>query len=354
MAYKLSKGKRGFGDISFEDDSDTGIDFEPDTVKIETAGQERVVVSNNNALLRFSNSVVKNALHGDTQNTAVLEDTTFAGIGSADFSVSFWWYANDTHSGDTISSNSRVLFYDGNAETHSVVLKYPDVRVVYENTAGSNDYGEYDTNHAEQTWYHIVAHFSVSNLSSGVPRLWQNGSEINGTGYSAVGGSTPTIDKVKVYLDDGAAIQDLVFWNKLLTSDEIAEIYNSGNYVDPRSHSAASNIISWFKLGYEDEWASWGYSAGDNIDGERSIPDAIGTNEFTLHAEFEFALMSRTVTETSQPALDVDSSSIRIRNQWTPSSASDMGQQGEICWDANYLYICIATDTWKRVALSTW
>ena len=28
MAFKYSKGKRGFGDITFEDDSDTGIDFE--------------------------------------------------------------------------------------------------------------------------------------------------------------------------------------------------------------------------------------------------------------------------------------------------------------------------------------
>ena len=38
----------------------------------------------------------------------------------------------------------------------------------------------------------------------------------------------------------------------------------------------------------------------------------------------------------------------------TPSSASDTGTQGQIAWDANYLYVCTATDTWKRVALSTW
>ena len=46
MAYKFSKGKRGFGDITFEDDADTGIDFEADTVKIETGGAERVIVTN--------------------------------------------------------------------------------------------------------------------------------------------------------------------------------------------------------------------------------------------------------------------------------------------------------------------
>ena len=49
MAYKFSRGKRGIGDIEFEDDADTGIDFEPDTIKLETGGQERVVVNNTEA-----------------------------------------------------------------------------------------------------------------------------------------------------------------------------------------------------------------------------------------------------------------------------------------------------------------
>lgn len=59
---------------------------------------------------------------------------------------------------------------------------------------------------------------------------------------------------------------------------------------------------------------------------------------------------------TNQPeaALDINSDSIRLRSSNTPSSASDFGHQGEIRWDANYIYICVATDTWKRVALSTW
>ncbi len=53
-------------------------------------------------------------------------------------------------------------------------------------------------------------------------------------------------------------------------------------------------------------------------------------------------------------ALDIDSDAIRLRNSNTPSSASDFGMKGEIRWDANYIYVCVDTDTWKRVALSTW
>lgn len=38
----------------------------------------------------------------------------------------------------------------------------------------------------------------------------------------------------------------------------------------------------------------------------------------------------------------------------TPASATAIGTTGEVCWDANYIYICIATNTWKRVALPAW
>lgn len=37
-----------------------------------------------------------------------------------------------------------------------------------------------------------------------------------------------------------------------------------------------------------------------------------------------------------------------------PASASATGKVGEFALDTDYLYICVATDTWKRVALSTW
>ena len=59
-------------------------------------------------------------------------------------------------------------------------------------------------------------------------------------------------------------------------------------------------------------------------------------------------------TDTPGTTLDINGSAIRIRNNSTPSSASDLGMTGEIRWDANYVYICIATDTWRRIAHSTW
>jgi len=38
----------------------------------------------------------------------------------------------------------------------------------------------------------------------------------------------------------------------------------------------------------------------------------------------------------------------------TPASASAPGTLGEVCRDTNYVYVCTATDTWKRAALNSW
>lgn len=45
---------------------------------------------------------------------------------------------------------------------------------------------------------------------------------------------------------------------------------------------------------------------------------------------------------------------LRINTSKTPSSASATGNIGEICWDVGYLYVCVATNTWRRIAHNTW
>ena len=52
--------------------------------------------------------------------------------------------------------------------------------------------------------------------------------------------------------------------------------------------------------------------------------------------------------------LDIGSDIIRLRNSKTPASAGAAGNQGDECWDANFHYRCVATNTWKRSALNAW
>ncbi len=45
---------------------------------------------------------------------------------------------------------------------------------------------------------------------------------------------------------------------------------------------------------------------------------------------------------------------LRLSLNKTPASATATGTKGDVAWDSDYIYICVATDTWKRTALSTW
>lgn len=38
----------------------------------------------------------------------------------------------------------------------------------------------------------------------------------------------------------------------------------------------------------------------------------------------------------------------------TPANSSATGTTGTVVWDADYIYVCTATNTWKRVAIATW
>lgn len=61
---------------------------------------------------------------------------------------------------------------------------------------------------------------------------------------------------------------------------------------------------------------------------------------------------------TSTLGIDVNGTTetdkLRITTSSAPSSATDTGTVGEIAWDANYIYVCVGTNTWKRVAISAW
>jgi hypothetical protein len=45
---------------------------------------------------------------------------------------------------------------------------------------------------------------------------------------------------------------------------------------------------------------------------------------------------------------------VNIATQKTPASATATGTKGDIVHDTNYIYVCTAANTWKRVLLSTW
>ena len=51
--------------------------------------------------------------------------------------------------------------------------------------------------------------------------------------------------------------------------------------------------------------------------------------------------------------LDVNGNSIIIRTSQTPATSTSACTTGTHAWDANYVYVCVATNTWKRTALAS-
>jgi hypothetical protein len=44
---------------------------------------------------------------------------------------------------------------------------------------------------------------------------------------------------------------------------------------------------------------------------------------------------------------------LRMSAPTVPATSSDTGSEGQVSWDSNYIYVCTATNTWKRAALAT-
>jgi len=59
-------------------------------------------------------------------------------------------------------------------------------------------------------------------------------------------------------------------------------------------------------------------------------------------------------TDIPTAVLDINSDKFRLRTAKTPATAGAAGTTGDICWDSDYIYVCVATNTWKRTAISTW
>ncbi len=61
-----------------------------------------------------------------------------------------------------------------------------------------------------------------------------------------------------------------------------------------------------------------------------------------------------TLTVNSMNITTIVSNTVNIPLPSTPANSTATGLQGNITWDADYIYVCVANNTWKRAAISTW
>jgi hypothetical protein len=81
-----------------------------------------------------------------------------------------------------------------------------------------------------------------------------------------------------------------------------------------------------------------------------------GTEAFNLQVLLMAAGSAATAVATfnSNGNFGITGNTLNIPVSRTPASASATGTAGDICWDASYIYVCVAANTWERVAIATW
>lgn len=60
------------------------------------------------------------------------------------------------------------------------------------------------------------------------------------------------------------------------------------------------------------------------------------------------------ITDTNEVYIHDGTEFVPIITNRTPSSATDTGVKGQVAYDTNYIYVCVNSNVWKRVSISTW
>ena len=214
---------------------------------------------------------------GSDDNAQAISNATITEIGTNDFSVSFWFYSNDYSGG---GSNTQIVFYDGANSKHRIFAGNDDITVRIYNNASAFANSDFNTNTRsdDEEWHHYVVAFEVSDLSQPA-KLWKDGVELSEIGgYTGPAQSIVNIDKIEILVDDENGFQDIVLWDKLLTQADVDLIYASGSWCNPATHPSSSNIVDWWKFGYEDYWSGLGFGDGDTINNFGSAPYTISSS----------------------------------------------------------------------------
>jgi len=153
---------------------------------------------------------------------------------------------------------------------------------------------------------------------------------VDGTNNKVGIGTTTPTQAIQVYV---AAADSLI----AISRGDNTKI--CGFSLSPNGAYSASNVIWGFGMqGNSNNFNIWTYNG--------SVETSIMSTKNTGEVGFG--------TTAPTAKLDVNSDIIRLRTAKTPASATAAGNAGDICWDANFVYVCVATNTWKRSAIAAW
>jgi len=136
---------------------------------------------------------------------------------------------------------------------------------------------------SEDTWYHFVITYNGDGDISNI-EIWSDGVQFSAT-YTGttIGSITNSSDLVMGAFSNNIRhsdcyISEMMIWNRVITNQEISDLYNSGNLIDPSEHSTLNDIFTWWRMG-EGDSATTVFDAVGSVNGTLVNMDA--TNYIT-------------------------------------------------------------------------
>jgi len=201
---------------------------------------------------------IKESLLFDGTNERV-DHGSFSGLTFARteaFSYEYWIHLNATGILQIVASNQVPLpspsgFFTAVTSGDKIIFylqgdEAPVARIQVETTSATL---------SVSTWTHVAVTKSTATAASSV-KIYIDGISVSLTTTFDSLGVDPAVDDLTVgarertvfqnFLD--ANLKGLAFWDKELSAAEVTESYNSGCPLNLNSHSASSNLVSWFPI----------------------------------------------------------------------------------------------------------
>jgi hypothetical protein len=199
---------------------------------------------------------------------------------------------------------------------------------------------------------HTAATTSVDGFMSAADKTKLNGIATGANNYSLPTASSTVLGGVKIggsFLTINSGVLSAVLQTENNFSNDLRDKLNgieanANNYSHPSGDgnlhvpaTGTTNNTKVLKAGATSGSLSWDQVAWTEITGKPStFPASTHTHTIAQITDLQTALDSKPTVVSA------------------PSAYNSTGTTGTIAYDANYVYVCVATNTWRRSALATW
>lgn len=239
--------------------------------------------------------------------------------------VALWYYSEEVLSSST--GRNPYVFGAGSAYSQLSIV-YQPLRVFYNGaTLVLGSLSAQQWTHIAVTWNNgeVIAFLDGVQVVSSELGSWTPGGSIFVGGWGSSG----------TYVCNGL-IDDLMMLDYAAPPELIYQVYASNAPVLISTASSREQQRSLLGLATTDTPTFAG----------------VATNIITPTAGLGVGVSTPTLS--SGNGVDISGANLRLRTSRTPANATAAGNVGEFCWDGSYFYICVATNTWRRVAHSSW